>query len=112
MEKQERRTARQVDVPAPVLGKVKNGKPPTVQAEGRDCSVGGLFFYLHSSVQEGSTLELVFPIPQDKTVDDLVWVRCHCRVVRVEEGGPDRKRGVGAVIEQCERLGKGEIPQV
>ena len=80
-------------------------------AEGhlRDFSARGVFLYLHNKVSEGSLLELVLPLPDGVSVADEGWIRCKCRVVRVEDRGGEY--GVAAVIEEFEPLDSTNLPQ-
>ena len=86
-------------VPVKVLG---NGKVDAL-AELRDVSMRGVFLYLQNRVAEGSILEVVLPLPQDIVSGREDWIRCKCRVVRVENNG-DSEYGVAAMIEEFEPL--------
>jgi hypothetical protein len=86
-------------VPVKVLG---NGTVEAM-AELRDVSMRGVFLYLRSRVAEGSTLEVVLPLPQDFMPGHEEWIRCTCRVVRVENHG-GTAYGVAAMVEEFEPL--------
>jgi hypothetical protein len=101
-----RRVRKHEKVPVKVLG---NGKVDAV-AELRDVSMRGVFLYLQNRVAEGSTLELVLPLPQEIMPGREDWIRCKCRVVRVEtqDGG---EYGVAAVVEEFEPLESAKLAQ-
>ena len=74
------------------------------QAELRDISSRGLFFFTQSSVEENSKLEIVLMMPPELQQFGEQWVCCQATVVRVEEDKPNQKLGVAAVIDRCEAL--------
>jgi hypothetical protein len=94
-----KRVRKQEKVPVKVLG---NGKVDAM-AELRDVSIRGVFLYLENRVAEGSTLEVVLPLPQDIMPGREDWIRCKCRVVRVENQG-GAEYGVAAMVEEFEPL--------
>jgi PilZ domain len=79
------------------------------EAHLRDFSTRGVFLYLHHRVAEGALLDLVLPLPAGVNVADEGWIRCKCRVVRVEDRG--NEFGVAAVIEEFEPLDASTLPQ-
>ncbi len=79
------------------------------EAQLRDFSTRGVFLYLHNKVAEGALLELVLPLPAGVNVADEGWIRCKCRVVRVEDRG--NEYGVAAVIEEFEPLDTSTLPR-
>ena len=100
--KPEQRSARRVPAKKPAKVKVQNGVEHQAEANVRDVSLRGVYLYLQSRVSEGSTLELVLPLPEGVMEGHEVWIRCKCRVVRVEHTG--REYGVAAIIEEYEAL--------
>lgn len=64
------------------------------------------YIYLQAKVAVGSALELVLPLPAGVADKDPIWIRCTCRVIRVEDGAPRREFGVAAMIEGYETLEK------
>ena len=74
------------------------------QAELRDISSRGLFFFTQSRVEENSKLEIVLMMPPELQPFGQQWVCCQATVVRVEEDKPNQKLGVAAVIDRCEAL--------
>ena len=93
-------------MPVKVLG---NGKVDAM-AELRDVSMRGVFLYLQNRVAEGSTLEIVLPLPQDLMPGREDWIRCTCRVVRVENQG-GAAYGVAAMVEDFEPLESVKLPR-
>jgi c-di-GMP-binding flagellar brake protein YcgR len=90
--------------------KVGNGAVHHAQAQLRDVSLKGVYLYLQNKVTEGSTLEVVLPLPQGILAGNENWIRCKCRVVRVEnKGGPEF--GVAATIEEFEPLDTTKLKQ-
>lgn len=93
-------------VPSQRAARVKSvdGKAQEIDAQTRDVSVRGVFIYLSKKVQPGSTLEVVLPLPEGVTEAQEMWVRCKCRIVRVEETNKAGEFGVAALIEEYEPL--------
>ena len=93
-------------IPSKRAARVKkiDGMTQEVDAQTRDVSVRGVFIYLSRKVQAGSTIEVVLPLPEGVTEAQEMWVRCKCRVVRVEETGKGHEFGVAAMIEEYEPL--------
>jgi hypothetical protein len=81
-----------------------NGTAQEVDAQTRDVSMRGVFIYLDKRVMAGSILEVVLPLPETVTDAQEMWVRCKCRVVRVEDTGKGKEFGVAAIIEEYEPL--------
>lgn len=73
-------------------------------AQTRDVSARGICFYLDSSIAEGSVIEFTLTLPPEITLTESIRVRCKGKVVRVDEGGPDGKVAVAAVIDEYEFL--------
>jgi hypothetical protein len=107
---QEQRSSRRVPASGPVTVKVVDGMAQDASAQLRDVSMRGVFIYLSNKVRVGSTLELVLPLPQGLLPGDESWIRCKCRVVRVEEA-PQHEYGVAAMIEEYEPLEEAEVPR-
>lgn len=74
------------------------------QAELKDISSRGLFFFTEAKVEENSKLEIVLMMPPELQQVGRQWVCCQATVVRVEEDKPNHKIGVAAVIDRCEAL--------
>ncbi len=73
-------------------------------AQTRDVSARGICFYLDSSIAEGSVIEFTLTLPPEITLTESIRVHCKGKVVRVEEGGPEGKVAVAAVIDEYEFL--------
>ena len=93
-------------VPSKRQARVKaiNGLMEELDAQTRDVSIRGVFIYLSKKVQTGSSIEVVLPLPEGVTDAQEMWVRCKCRVVRVEDTGKGHGFGVAAMIEEYEPL--------
>lgn len=74
------------------------------QAELKDISSRGLFFFIQAKVEEDSKLEIVLMMPAELEQFGGRWVCCQATVVRVEEDKTGQKVGVAAVIDRCEAL--------
>jgi c-di-GMP-binding flagellar brake protein YcgR len=106
----DKRSSKRVKTQDKVKVKVGNGAVQHAQAQLRDVSLKGVYLYLQNRVAEGSTLEVVLPLPEGILPGHENWIRCKCRVVRVEnKGGPDY--GVAAMIEEFEPLDTTKLPQ-
>ena len=73
-------------------------------AQTRDVSARGICFYLDSSIAAGSVIEFTLTLPPEITLTESIRVRCKGKVVRVDEGGPEGKVAVAAVIDEYEFL--------
>jgi hypothetical protein len=104
MKPSDKRTSKRVPSKRAARVKAIDGKSHEIDAQTRDVSVRGVFIYLQKRVLEGSMLEVVLPLPEGVTDAQEMWVRCKCRIVRVEETGKGNEFGVAAVIEEYEPL--------
>jgi hypothetical protein len=73
-------------------------------AQTRDVSARGICFFVDSSIAAGSTIEFTLTLPPEITLTESIRVRCKGKVVRVDDGGPDGKVAVAAVIDEYEFL--------
>jgi PilZ domain len=106
----EKRSSRRLKTQGKVEVKVGNGSSTNAEAQLRDVSVHGVYLFLQNRVTEGSTLEVVLPLPPSILAGHENWIRCKCRVLRVEnKGGP--QYGVAATIEDFEPLDISKLPQ-
>lgn len=106
----EKRSSERVKANDKVEVKVGNGSVHHAQAQLRDVSLKGVYLYLQNRVAEGATLEVVLPLPAGILPGPENWIRCKCRVVRVEDkGGPEF--GVAATIEEFEPLDTTKMKQ-
>jgi PilZ domain len=108
--KSDKRSSRRVKTKDKVDVKVGNGIAKDAHGQLRDVSLKGVYLYLQNRVAEGATLEVVLPLPRGIMAGRDNWIRCKCRVVRVEsQGGPEY--GVAATIEEFEPLDTTKLPQ-
>ncbi len=96
---QEQRATRRFALRLPVTIKFTDGQVSEAQAQTRDVSARGVFFFMDSRIEEGSTIEFTLTLPPEITLTESIRVRCRGKVVRVDQGGPGSKIGIGAVIE-------------
>ncbi len=96
----EQRATRRFALRLPVTIKFSDEAGTEAQAQTRDVSARGVFFYMDSKIEEGSTIEFTLTLPPEITLTESIRVRCRGKVVRVDQGGPGNKVGIGAVIEQ------------
>jgi len=103
---QEKRGARRfpLRVPVSVNRNTTNGSAQQEAAQLRDVSARGISFYLDSSIAQGSHIGFTLTLPPEITLTESIRVQCKGRVVRVEDGTPDGKVSVAAVIEEYEFL--------
>ena len=106
----EKRSRQRVRTDDTIAVKVLNGAIKDAQAQLHDVSMRGVFLYLQNRVAEGSTLEMVLPLPQGIMPSQEDWIRCKCRVLRVENKG-GTEYGVAALIEEFEPLDAAKFPQ-
>jgi hypothetical protein len=97
----EKRGARRFPLHVPVTVDHENDTHP---AQLRDVSARGICFFLESVVAQGSPIGFTLTLPPEITLTESIRVQCKGRVVRVENGRPDGKLAVAAVIEEYEFL--------
>ncbi len=105
---QDKRRARRIASKRPARVKSLDGVVEEMQGQTRDVSAHGMFFFLSREVAEGARLEVVLPLPEGLTDTGEQWVRCQCRIVRVEPGPHAHQFGVAAMIESFEPLAEVE----
>ncbi len=103
MKSSDKRSSKRVPSKRSARVKAIDGLNEELDAQTRDVSVRGVFIYLSRRVAAGSSIEVVLPLPEGVTEAQEMWVRCKCRVVRVEDSG-GHEFGVAAVIEEYEPL--------
>ncbi len=111
MDKREKSVLPRLDSPSLLTAKIKVAKRSRLQEVDVRKSEGELILFLKSHGPKDSRLEMVLPLPQSESQDELRWIRCQCRVVRVEEKAGDRKLGLGAVIEEYELINAADLPR-
>ena len=104
-EPQEKRGTRRfaLRVPVSVSRNINDGAPREA-ANLRDVSARGICFYLDSAIEKGSPIGFTLTLPPEITLTESIRVQCKGRVVRVEDGAPEGKVTVAAVIEDYEFL--------
>ena len=103
---QEKRGARRFALRVPVSVN-RNSSDNNISAESaelRDVSARGICFYLDSAIEQGANIGFTLTLPPEITLTESIRVQCKGRVVRVENGAPDGKVTVAAVIEAYEFL--------
>jgi hypothetical protein len=73
-------------------------------AQSRDVSARGICFYVDDAISAGSAIEFTLTLPPEITLTESIRVRCKGKVVRVENGAPNGKIAVAAVIDEYEFL--------
>ena len=103
---QEKRGARRfaLRVPVNVSRNTTDSSVSTESAQLRDVSARGICFYLESAIEQGAPIAFTLTLPPEITLTESIRVQCKGRVVRVEDGAPDGKVTVAAVIEAYEFL--------
>lgn len=81
---------------------VKFGGIYETMAEAANISARGMFFVLQQRLEIGSVVELIFRLPRRVIGLDGIWLRCPAEVVRVQDGLPEGKLGIGARITSYE----------
>ena len=99
----ERRISRRFTMSLPLtLRSHDPSGPAETQAETRDVSFCGLYFWTKEEFQAGGAIEFVLTLPKEVTLTRDVNIHCFGRVIRVE---PQRQTsGVAARIERYEFL--------
>ena len=98
---QEKRAARRFPLRVPVTVDHENATHP---AQIRDVSARGICFYMDSAVTQGSSIGFTLTLPPEITLTESIRVQCKGKVVRVDEGKPEGRVSVAAVIEEYEFL--------
>jgi hypothetical protein len=102
-QQEEKRGARRFPLRVPVsVNRDRSAQNEAAQL--RDVSARGISFYLESAVAQGSPIDFTLTLPPEITLTESIRVQCKGRVVRVEDGQPDGKVRVAAVIEEYEFL--------
>jgi PilZ domain len=91
-----------IRVPARVPLSVKFGGIYEAVSETTDISARGMFFAMEQRLEIGTPIEVVFRLPRRVIGVEGVWLRCPADVVRLEEGLPEGKFGIGAKIKSYE----------
>ena len=101
---QDKRSTRRFALRLPVTVSYSGDGGAEQPAQTRDVSARGICFYVDSSIAAGSPIEFTLTLPPEITLTESIRVRCKGKVVRVENGTPDGKVAVAAVIDEYEFL--------
>jgi hypothetical protein len=101
---QDKRSTRRFALRLPVSVNFSANGTQEESAQTRDVSARGICFYLDSAIESGSPIEFTLTLPPEITLTESIRVRCKGKVVRVENGAPDGKVAVAAVIDEYEFL--------
>ena len=102
LSRKERRSAQRFQLKLPLVVRWQRAENAgEAQAESKDVSSRGVYFFLSDEMKEGSALEIVMTLPHEITMAGPVHVRCLGRVQRTEEQ-EGKKVGVVAAIERYE----------
>jgi len=101
---QEKRTTRRFALRLPVTVTYTENGSQEKNAQTRDVSARGICFYLDSTIQAGAAIEFTLTLPPEVTLTESIRVHCKGKVVRVDQGTPDGKVAVAAVIDEYEFL--------
>ena len=100
----EKRATRRFALRLPVSVTYTNHGSEEKNAQTRDVSARGICFYLDEAIETGSGIEFTLTLPPEITLTESIRVRCKGKVVRVDDGGPEGKVAVAAVIDEYEFL--------
>jgi hypothetical protein len=101
---QDKRSTRRFALRLPVSVNFSANGAQEESAQTRDVSARGICFFLDSAIETGSPIEFTLTLPPEITLTESIRVRCKGKVVRVENGAPDGKVAVAAVIDEYEFL--------
>jgi hypothetical protein len=96
----ERRSGTRITARVPTRVRTAQGKD--LNAQTRDVSANGVFFYTQSLIEKGTDVELVLILPPELTSGEKYWVCCQATIVRVEDGGAEF--GLAAQIRRMDIL--------
>lgn len=101
---QDKRSTRRFALRLPVTVSYTGDGSQEKSAQTRDVSARGICFFVDSSIEAGSPIEFTLTLPPEITLTESIRVRCKGKVVRVENGAPNGKVAVAAVIDEYEFL--------
>ena len=101
---QDKRATRRFALRLPVSVTYNENGAQEKTAQTRDVSARGICFYVDSAIAAGSAIEFTLTLPPEITLTESIRVRCKGKVVRVDDGGPEGKVAVAAVIDEYEFL--------
>ena len=86
----------------PVRVMARDAKEHELKAHTRDVSYRGLYFLTDNKFDYGNEIDFIITLPQQMVTAGDVNIRCHGRVVRVENPIENGKTGIAAKIERYE----------
>lgn len=101
---QDKRTTRRFALRLPVSVSYTENGGEEKSALTRDVSARGICFYVDAPIATGAPIEFTLTLPPEITLTESIRVRCKGKVVRVDNGGPQGKVAVAAVIDEYEFL--------
>jgi len=101
---QDKRATRRFALRLPVSVSYSDEGAHEKAAQTRDVSARGICFYVDSAIAAGAAIEFTLTLPPEITLTESIRVRCKGKVVRVDNGGPEGKVAVAAVIDEYEFL--------
>lgn len=94
----DQRTTRRFTLQLPLTVKVDNTGQ---DAKTKDVSARGVFFYMDSAPEKGSSIEFTLTLPPEITLTESIKVKCNGKVVRVDQPqNGDGQIGIAAAIDQ------------
>ena len=101
---QDKRATRRFALRLPVSVSYNAAGEQEQSAQTRDVSARGICFYLDAPIATGAPIEFTLTLPPEITLTESIRVRCKGKVVRVDNGAPEGKVAVAAVIDEYEFL--------
>jgi hypothetical protein len=101
---QDKRATRRFALRLPVSVSYNANVSEEKSALTRDVSARGICFYIDAPIAPGAPIEFTLTLPPEITLTESIRVRCKGKVVRVDNGGPQGKVAVAAVIDEYEFL--------
>ena len=98
----EKRTTRRFSLDLPIAIKFLENGTYEVTGRTRDVSSRGVFFYVNSSITEGSPIEFTMTLPPEITLSSPIRVHCTGKVVRVDKS--TLGQGVAVAIDKYDFL--------
>lgn len=98
----EKRSTRRFLLELPITVTYANNGKTELSGQTRDVSSRGVFMYVNTELSAGAVLEFIMTLPREITLADPISVRCHGRVLRVENKGG--RQGIAVSIERYDFL--------
>jgi PilZ domain-containing protein len=101
---QEKRATRRFALRLPVAVTYADNGTQERSAQTRDVSARGISFFVDAAIATGSPIEFTLTLPAEITLTESIRVHCKGKVVRLDQGNPNGKIAVAAVIDEYEFL--------